>query len=128
MSDLPLLIMPFTSHKAILATRNLHVLVVSISQQHPFNGSLSGTTQVSWYQKGKTNLNLLEQETGNGSGISWAICKSALRPRQIPCQHPTTQFLQARCPSCHPTNSVKALKAKVSFSQIHHISPITTFV
>jgi len=23
---------------------------------HPFNGPLSGTTQVSWYQKGKTNL------------------------------------------------------------------------
>ena len=24
-------------------------------QQHPFNGPLSGTTQVSWYQKGKFN-------------------------------------------------------------------------
>jgi len=24
--------------------------------------------------------------------------------------HPTTQFLQAGCPSCRPTNSVKALK------------------
>ena len=28
-----------------------------------------------------------------------------------PCQHLTTQFLQAGCPSCRPTNSVKALKA-----------------
>ena len=27
------------------------------------------------------------------------------------CKHPTTQFLHARCPSCHPTNSVKVLKA-----------------
>ena len=37
-------------------------------------------------------------------------CKSAPHPRQ-PLQHPTTQFfLQAGCPSCHPTNSVKALK------------------
>jgi len=26
-------------------------------------------------------------------------------------QHPTTHFLQAGCPSCRPTNSVKALKA-----------------
>jgi len=25
-------------------------------------------------------------------------------------QHPTTQFLQAGCPSCRPYNSVKALK------------------
>jgi len=34
---------------------------------------------------------LLKQETVSGSGISWAICKSASRSRQ-PCQHPTTQF------------------------------------
>jgi len=45
----------------------------------------------------------------SGSGICWAICKSAPHPRQ-PRQHSTTQFLQARCPSCRPTNSVKALK------------------
>jgi len=25
---------------------------------------------------------------------------------------PTPNFLQARCPSCHPTNSVKALKSQ----------------
>jgi len=41
--------------------------------QHPFNGPSSGTTRVSQYQNGKTNLNLLEQETESGSGISWAI-------------------------------------------------------
>jgi len=51
----------------------------------------------------------------SGSGISWAICKSAPRCRQIPRQHPTAHFLQAGCPSCRPTNSVKALKA-------HHCS------
>ena len=27
---------------------------------HPFNGSFSGTTQVSWYQKGKTSLDFTE--------------------------------------------------------------------
>ena len=27
---------------------------------HPFNGSLSGTTHVSWYQKGETNLDFTE--------------------------------------------------------------------
>jgi len=35
---------------------------------------------VSRYQKGKTNLDLLEQELVSGSGITWAICKSASRP------------------------------------------------
>jgi len=32
-------------------------------------------------------------------------------PDRQPHQHPTTLFLQARCPSCRPTNSIKALKA-----------------
>jgi len=29
-------------------------------------------------------------------------------------QQTNTQFLQAGCPSCHPTNNVRALKGKVS--------------
>jgi len=65
---------------------------------------------------------LLKQETVSGSGISWAICKSASRSR--PCQYPTIQvFLQAGCPSCCPTNSVKALKAKFHNTvKINHLS------
>ena len=55
---------------------------------------------------------LLKQETVSGCGISWAICKYAARSRQIttPAPHHSV-FLQAGCPSCRPTNSVKALKA-----------------
>jgi len=66
-------------------------------------------------QEGITNLDLLEQVIVSGSGISWAIYKSALRPRQItmPAFH-QSRFLQARCPSCCPTNSVKALKVYLS--------------
>ena len=58
---------------------------------------------------------LLEQETVSGSGISWAICKSAPHSRQH-ASTPPLSFLQARCPSCHPTKSVKALKAKTELS------------
>jgi len=74
---------------------------------------LSGTTRVSRHQKGKTNLDLLEQEIVSGSGISWAICKSAPWPRHIttPASHHSV-FLQAECPSCNPTNSGKALKTQ----------------
>ena len=55
---------------------------------------------------------LLKQETVSGSDISWAICRSAPRSRQIttPAPHRSV-FLQAGCPSCRPTNSVRALKA-----------------
>ena len=46
----------------------------------------------------------LKQETVNGSGISWAICKSAPRPRHyVPAA--ITEFFTGRC----PTNSIKAL-------------------
>jgi len=44
---------------------------------------LSGTTRVSWYQKGKTSLDLLEQEIVNGNGICCAICKFAPHPKQV---------------------------------------------
>jgi len=44
---------------------------------------LSMPTWVSRYQKGKTNLDLLELEIVGGSGINWAICKFAPCPRQI---------------------------------------------
>jgi len=55
---------------------------------------------------------LLKQLTVRDSGISWAIYKSASRSSQItmPVLHHSS-FLQAGCPSCRPTNSVKALKA-----------------
>ena len=47
----------------------------------------------------------------SGSGISWAVCKSAPRSRQTttPAPHHSV-FLQTGCPSCRPTNGVKALK------------------
>jgi len=68
--------------------------------------SMSGTTRVSMYQRGKTgkvktNLDLLEQEVVSGSGICLAICKSAPHPRQ-PRQHPTTQFFTGWMPFLPP--------------------------
>jgi len=38
---------------------------------------------VSRYQKGKTIWILQKQEAVSGSGISWAVCKSAPHSRQI---------------------------------------------
>ena len=63
---------------------------------------------MSQFQKGKTNLDFTE---ATDSEWQWAICKSAPRSRQITMPAPHHSFLQAGCPSCRPTNSVKALKA-----------------
>jgi len=74
--------------------------------RHLFNGLLSRTTRVSRYQIGKTNLDLLEQETVSGSGISWAICKFAPRPMQIAIPARTTQFYRPYpLPAAQPTAS-----------------------
>ena len=89
---------------------------------------------VSQHQKGKTNLDLLEQEIVSYSGISWAICKSERRPRHITtlASHRSV-FLQTGCPSCHPTNSVQALKAgyhnrKKQNTFLHHLAePLRRF-
>ena len=82
---------------------------------HPFNGPLSGTTQVSQYQKGKTNLDFTEardswwqwHQLGHNASLHLAPDR---QPHQTSTP-PLLCFLQAGCPSCRPTNSVKALKA-----------------
>ena len=86
---------------------------------------LSRTTWVGRYQKSKikTNLDFLEQETVSGSGISWAICKYAPHPRHITMPAPDHSFLQARCPSCCLTNSIKALNTSISILHITHTQP-----
>jgi len=77
---------------------------------------MSGSTRVSRYQKGKTkkvitNLDLLEQEIVSGSGICWAICKSAPHHRQ-PRQHPTTQFFTGRMPFLTPNQQRQSTEGK----------------
>ena len=107
-----------TRHRRRLSTKALVLnkwrnKTPPLSHTHSFNGPFSGTAWVSRYEKGKPIWILPKQETVSGSGISWAISKSAPRSRQIttPAPHHSS-FLQARCPSCRPTQSVKALKAK----------------
>ena len=77
---------------------------------YPYNQPLSGTTQVSRYQKGETNLDF----TGaRDSERQWhqlghmQVC-TALQTDNHALHY--SSCLQAGCPSCCPTNSVKALK------------------
>ena len=78
----------------------------------PFNGPFSGTTQVSRYQKSKTNLDFTE---ARDSEWQWnhlghmQVCTSLQTDNHA--STPPLSFLQAGCSSCRPTNSVKALKA-----------------
>jgi len=95
---------------------------------HPFNGPVSGTARVSRYQKGKTNLDFTE---ARDSEWQWhhlgqmQVCTSF----QITDNHASTpplSFLQARCSFCHPVNSIKALKDKVSALTFYIITCLLT--
>jgi len=67
---------------------------------------------VSRYQKGKTNLDFTEARDSEWQFYQLGhmqVCTS-LQPDNH-ANTPPLSFLQAGCPSCRPTNSVKALKA-----------------
>jgi len=85
----------------------IHIPVVTHTHTHPFNSPFSGTTRVSRYQKGKPIGILLKQETVSGSGISWTICKSAPRSRQItmPAPHHSVFYRPDALLAAQPTVS-----------------------
>jgi len=84
---------------------------IAHTHTHPFNGLFSRTTQVSRYQKGNTNLDFCE---ARDSEWQWHqlgrmhVCTSLQTDNHA--STPPLSFLQAGCPSCRPTNSVKAVK------------------
>ena len=73
---------------------------------------------MSRYQKSKTSLDFTE---ARDSEWQWhqlshmQVCISLQADNHA--STPPLSFLQARCPSCHPTNSVKALKANYGQQQ-----------
>jgi len=78
----------------------------------PVHTHTCSTTRVSQYQKGKTNLHFTE---ARDSEWQWhrlghmQVCTSLQTDNHA--STPPLSFLQAECPSCRPTNSIKALKA-----------------
>jgi len=83
---------------------------LSHTHTHLFNGPFSGTTRVSWCQKGKTNLDFTE---ARDSEWQWhqlgsvQVCTSLQTDNHA--SNPPVSFLRAGCLFCRPTNSVKAL-------------------
>jgi len=89
-------------------------MYIKHTHTHTFNGPFSRTTQVSRYQKGKSNLDFTE---ARDSEWQWhqlghmQVCTSLQTDNHA--STPLLSFLQAGRPSCRPTNSVKALKTKL---------------
>jgi len=70
-----------------------------------------GLPQVSQYQKSKTNLDFTEARVTEWQWHQLGrmqVCTSLQTDNHA--STPPLSFLKAGCPSCYPTNSIKALK------------------
>ena len=79
---------------------------------HPFNGPFPGLPGWADTRKVKPIWILLKQETVSGSGISWAICKSAPYSRQttMPASH--RSVFTGRMPFLPPNQQCQSTEGK----------------
>ena len=118
------------SHRTLLVARKIRfscpkhkekLILHTHTHTHPFNGPLSGTTRVGPYQKGKNHLDFTE---ARDSEWQWhqlghmQVC--TLLQTDNHTSTPPLSFLHAGCPSCRPTNSVRALKAYFMQSEVNN--------
>ena len=99
-------------HSWVRTHARTHARTHTHTHTHTLNNPFARTIQVSRYQKGKTNLDFTEARE---SEWQWhqlghmQVCTSLQTDNHA--STPPLNFLQAGCPSCCPTNSIKALKA-----------------
>ena len=94
------------------ADLSIHLCICVYTHTHTFNGPLSGTTQLSRYQKGKTNLDFMGARDSEWQWHQLGHMQIyTLLQTNNHASTPPLSFLQAGCPSCRPTSSIKALKA-----------------
>jgi len=84
-----------------------HARTHTHTHTHLFNGPFQGLPRWVGTRKVKPVWILLKQETVSGSGISWAIYKSAPRFRQIttPAPHHSVFYRPDALPATQPTGS-----------------------
>jgi len=106
-----LLVLPITTtHKRVTQHKHTHT---------PFNGPFSGTTKVSRYQKGKTNLDFAE---ARDSEWQWhqlghmQICTSLQTDNHA--STPPLSCLQAGCPSCRPKLQTVLVNAQNNLKEL----------
>jgi len=74
-----------------------------------FYGPFSGTTLVTGARRSLLDF-MVQRKIHRGSHTDHRVGRHSIRTNQCP-PPPSSHFLQAGCPFCLPTNSVKALKA-----------------
>jgi len=79
----------------------------------PFCGPFPGPPESAGARKELLDF-MVQGKINRGRHTDHSAGRHSIRTNQCP-PPPSPIFLQARCPSCHPTNSVKAMKATSAF-------------
>jgi len=116
-----------TEH-CVVRLLQLLIWLTSVSQTHththPFNGHLSGTTQVSQYQKGKTNLDFTE---ARDSEWQWhqlghrQVCTSLQTDNHVSTHHSVSQRVGISDSGMHMKQSIKAAQHMLAFTLAHSL-------
>ena len=80
---------------------------------HLFNSPLSRTTQVSRYQKGKTNLDFTEARDSEWQWHQLGMCKSAPHSRQITTPAPHHSVFIGRMPFLPPNQQRQSTEGNI---------------
>jgi len=83
------------------------------TQTHSFNSPFPRTTQVSRYQKGKTNLDFSEARDSKWQWHQLGYMRLHLAPDRQPHQHPTTLFFTGRIPFLPPNQQCQSTERKL---------------
>ena len=97
----------FTPESELRSVLTLYMYSLCYTHTHPFNGPFPGLPGWAGTRKVKPIWTLLKQETVSSSGVSWTICKSAPRSRQVttPASHHSVFYRPDALPAAKPTAS-----------------------
>jgi len=106
----------FLSHKSNIVTITPPGHTHTRAHARAFNGPFSGTTQVSWYQKGKTNLDFTEARDSEWHQLChMQVCTSL---QTEPHQHSTLSFFTGRMPFLLPSQQRQSTEGKTSLPNV----------
>ena len=109
----------YTSAKKVISKFNTKSAVKNFDRSdtkqythtHPFNGPLSGSTRVSWYQKGKTNLDF---PGARDSEWQWHQLGCMQVCTSLQTDNPTTQCFTGRMPFLPPNQQPQRTEGTVN--------------
>jgi len=99
-------IQPFLAQLTVTTNRHTDRYIPYNTHTHAFNGPLSGTTQVSRYRKGKTNLDFTEARDSEWQWHQLGHMQVCTAPRSMPAPHCSVFYGPDALPATHTYHTI----------------------